>query len=221
MAIRACGREPVWLYDDQVIEYTDMEGRKLFPVYDCLMDDPPGRSILVIDAVDRIPAKARKEALTVAFPAPSASELENIRLCGGKNIIAHNFAELEHAELAWEVAGVRWSKEGVERATWEGFKAGGEPPVDDTLLGYYAAYHLKPEEDDWNYVLWLRRHVPATIYVMTFEAIRLEWPQNGVPRFPLLLKVKKVDVSRAKTARSQPVIGKSQGPVEKAYSVDW
>ncbi len=218
--LKEFGSVPTWLYDPtERFDASDLDGNVMFPIYD--VGTPKwitGRCLILLDDLEKLPYKERSGYIICSFPDPAPADIQTfVEALGCPASIAEGnttYSDAVHACEAWNAAGVHLSRLPTIRPTWENFVDGGNVPVDDILLGYYAAYRYPPAEDSWNVVLALRRHIPARIYRLAFEAIRMTWPR-GVVRFPDILRSKKGE----RKEKPKPVV--IAPPVEKGYDIDW
>jgi hypothetical protein len=219
--ISTYGFIPVWLYDPTPIGTVDLDGNRLFAVYDIpKVSIPVPRCIVLAESVDSIPAKLKNDCFVVAFPTPPSSAIQAFVKSKGYpvDLATGNptYADAANAMIVWDASHTKYNRDPIVHATWANFKAGGDQPIEDGLFGYYAGYFLQPTSDDWNLIMGLKRRIPANVHRTVYEAIRLQWAP-GVPKFPELLRHKK----HAKHEPKEPTEPKTPVSRDYAASIDW
>jgi hypothetical protein len=207
---------PVHFYTDAPVLGTDDNGRTLVPVYhfDKAGVPPVPRAIVILESTDPLPKTITGDrgelAIPAVFPAPPRYELERYlgTLGAPSKLVEGNptFAACRQAAFAWKVAEVEIRQVSTDPENWEGFRRGGEPPVEGHLLGYYCGENLPPSYWTWNRALYFtyRGRVPASMADLALDEIRHVWPP-GIPKFPQVLagpKHRKEEGRRVPTARS-------------------
>jgi hypothetical protein len=217
-ALRSYGFTPVWLYEWDGIGTVDLDGNKLFPVYDVagkMPDKLPAPRCFVL--MDDPPDVKAHPGLVVAFPQPSQHDLIGfIKSNEMPELLATGCATYDDANAAmmvYAVSGLALQSLPSELENWDTFVKGGPVPVEDAFFPYWAGYHQKPGDWSWNQLWWLRRYVPAPIAARMLDAIRLGW-EKGPTVFPYLLKFK--TGQGQKQTPEKPV-----QTVEKSYSAMW
>jgi len=222
--LREHGLEPVWLYEPTEAPTDDLAGNSLFAVYDLRRPSRPPSvpSILLVDPDSDIPEDL-KDGEKVAFAPPFDWEIAEFLKARGvpESLAVGNptYASALNAALAYEVAGVEIRRDPLITSTWESFRAGGPPPVDDGLLAWYLGWNLGPENWWAGRNLWLKRRVPARFADLLYEQIREVMPER--PVFPAILKVSKAEKDRKKRDGSTPAPANVAPIKEKGYSIEW
>jgi len=212
------GFEPVWLYESVAVNTTDLDGRKLFPVYDVAVLPPKlptERCIVLMDD----PPTDKRDGIVVAFPPPSRQDLMAfVRANGQPESLANGCATYDDAVAAvrvYDASGVALQSVPVEMETWDAFVRGGPAPVEPPFFPYWAAYHQPPRDWTWNQILYLQRYIPARIAERMVDAIRLTWAA-GPTIFPSLLR-------QRRGVKPPPAESKAEATpaAEKSYSATW
>lgn len=211
---------PLWMYENIEAPALDYRERRIFPVYDLPTPELPASSPSVLLAPMGFARKDEFKVLEFAvFPEPPIWEREAFLAGRGypKELADGNpdYAALRHAMIAWNAAHLRIRAGPSEHPTWDGFREGGDAPVPDGLLAYYAAYAFPPQEWWPNRNLGMARRVPASIGRMLTDQLRLEWPPGNVP-FPEILKE-----ARSTKGPAPPGTARDLPPRPKTYAVDW
>jgi hypothetical protein len=231
--IKEYGYVPSWQYEPTPINTYDVDGNRHFAVYDLdEFADPMERCIIFVPTQASIPEKRAREFLIAGFPDPPLSALiASLKARGLPEQLAvgnPNWAALAHAVAVWEASGVAIRQTPAMRASWDEFKAGGEPPVDWGLIPYYYAYHQDPQDELANFAAWAQRKIPARISRILQSGVRLAW-KPGTVAFPSLLRTAKSQRGRDPRGAAGPAaFGGSavrsplaDKPAEITYSVSW
>lgn len=210
--LRAAGYDPRWMYDPDPCPATDMNENPLFPVYDLIVPEMPPTTPSILLVPSDFGLRDEWKGLDFAlFPEPPEWERETFLAARGypKALAAGNpsYGALQAAMTAWDVAHVAVRDEPTRPQTWDEFRKGGDPPVPEGLVPYYAAYAFPPEAWWVNRNLGQTRRSTAVVGRLLLDQVRLEWPKGKVP-FPDLLKEAK------KNAKAPP------GAVAATSSVD-
>lgn len=231
--LKECGFEPRWLRDLSLVPEYDIEGTRLFPVYELAkVEFPPvDRAIVLID-IDAKPPESMKGCMTVVFQAPGEAGIEAFVEAAGcpKELAQGNpdYWAATHAIRAWQAAKVPIRAIESPRRSWDEFRRGGPRPVDGMLFAYYLGENLGPKNWAWNRSLGMEKKLPREIFELLLDEIRLAMPK-GEPKFPWVLTIKKsgqqpaiperapTTNSRSAVAGRMPELGLS----DRSYAVDW
>jgi hypothetical protein len=189
------GLTPVWLDAPTSIPPTDIDGNRLFPVYDLAKPEVlPWASIVLIESQDQMPKDEKPPVQVMGFPRPMKVDIMDV--CEAHHWpvkladLNTTYADIMNAGRTWEVSEEIIGREHDPVSAWDEFRNGGDAPFDPPLLSFYAAYNLDPKDSTWNRDLWLLSRVKAPVARILWERLRLIWPK-GTVRFPEILRTKK------------------------------
>ena len=226
--LREHGFEPVWLEDTaESAPSHDLEGRRLFAVYDAEKPTVPITvpSIVLTSDPDLRKGEEWRNFEWTEFPPPLPWDIERfLESLGAPPELANgnpNYASAEIAAAVFKATGIRVVSQPLRPTRWDQFRSGGDAPTEDGALPYWAAYAIRPPRN-WEAVahLGFRRRLSSVLFAPLLDSVRMDWPTTE-PSFPEILKTPKAPRGTPKPMAEPKAMTVDLLPVSKGYQIDW